>query len=103
MGDLADWRNISIVFLALQAFVIGLPILAAGYFTAKYLGRFRYWLATHFPVWQAATVRGRDYVEQYIRYATIPVITLAALGSAVATAVSLISSPKSRVWRSYRE
>ncbi|NPV08159.1 MAG: hypothetical protein HPY83_09385 [Anaerolineae bacterium] len=102
MGDLAGWRDASIVLLALEFFLVGLPMLAVGYFAVRYLRGFRHWLAINFPVWQVAAVRGRDYVEQYVGYAAAPFVALAALASAIATVASLVSSPRSRVWRSYR-
>ncbi len=103
MGDLSAWRDASLVLLALECFVIGLPIAAAGYFAVKYLRIGQRWLAAHFPIWQAAAVRGRDYVEEYSRYAAVPVVSVASFAAAVRSVTRLGKSTESTGWRSRYE
>ncbi|NLT41788.1 MAG: hypothetical protein GXX93_03875 [Anaerolineae bacterium] len=102
MSDLAAWRDASVILLTLEAFVIGLPFAVVGYFAVKYLRLFRHWLAEHFPVWQAAAVRGRDYVDEYARYATVPVVGAASLAAAARSVTKLGQPRENPNWRSQR-
>ncbi len=103
MGDLAAWRDASLILLALEFFVIGLPLAVAGYFVVKYLRLGQRWLAAHFPIWQAAAVRGRDYVEEYSRYAAVPMMSMASFAAAVRSVTRLGKPTDSAGWRSRYE
>lgn len=102
MSGLAAWRDASVILLALEGFVIGLPFAVAGYYIVKYLRVFHRWLAAHFPIWQAATVRGRDYVDQYAGYVAVPFVSLASFAAAVRSAVRLKESRENPTWRSHQ-
>jgi len=102
LSDLAAWRDASLILLALEFFVIGLPFAAVGYLAVKYLRLFRRWLAAHFPVWQAAAVRGRDFVDHYARYATVPVVGVASAAAALRSVTRLGRAPEYSNWRTQR-
>jgi len=90
--DLPAWRDLSLILLAIESILLGVPLAVAGYYVVRYLRVFRRWLAANFPVWQAELIRGRDMVEKYSRYVATPVISLGAFASWVRTIGSLRQS-----------
>lgn len=90
MDSLASLRDLSLILLALEAFVLCLPVLIAGVFIVRGLGQLRRWLVVHFPLWQQQMRLVRDTVEKYAARAVTPVMVVTATGAAVLTALRLI-------------
>lgn len=92
-ADLAFWRDVSVLVLAVQAFVILVVIAAIGYLMLTGLRRSHSWLRRQFPKWQALSLLARDMTERYSAKVAAPVISLAALASSMAAFARLLSSP----------
>ena len=91
MNNLAFWRDVSLILLVLEAFVLCLPVLIIGVFIVRGLGALRRWLRGQFPTWQAYVFLGHDTVDRYAQVAITPVLAIAAAGSMVASAIRTVS------------
>jgi hypothetical protein len=91
MHGLASWRDVSLVLLALEAFVLCLPLLVIAVLVVRGLRQAHLWLAGHFPIWQSYFVVGRDAVDRYARIAITPLLATAAAFAAIASALRAVS------------
>ena len=85
MPTLAFWRDVSLIVLCLEVFVIGLPFLILGAYLVRGLRLGQGWLARNLPLWQLKAVQVRDAVEHFSTASVAPVMALAAFGAAVAS------------------
>ena len=102
-GELGFWRDISVVLLMLEFFVVGLPVLAVGILMVRLLRQARRWLRASFPAWQAKVLLVHDTVDKYAELAVAPVIAIAAMLAAVAAFIRLLtrllSPTQKQQWR----
>ncbi|MHB0876534.1 MAG: hypothetical protein ACYC5O_10890 [Anaerolineae bacterium] len=85
------WRDLSLILLVLEAFVMALPFLVIGYYMVKGLRFAHAWLAAQFPQWQALAVQGRDLVAQYAAIVASPVIAVAAIIASIAAVLRAVT------------
>jgi hypothetical protein len=98
---LADWRDVSIILLALEAIVIGIIYGAAFYYFWKGVRIARAWLSTKgFPEGQRYTRLMKTYTNQYSKKIVRPVVKAeATVTRATKTVGTLASAPKQRTRR----
>ena len=85
------WRDLSLILLILEAFVLALPFIVIGYYAIKGLRLARAWLASRFPQWQALATQGRDLVAKYAAFIAAPVMAVAALFASIAAVASALA------------
>jgi len=88
---LGFWRDISLVLLMLEFFIVGLPLLAIGILMVRLLRQAKRWLKASFPVWQANVRQVRDAVDRYSELVVVPVVLVAATFSATTTFLRLLT------------
>ncbi len=98
---LADWRDASIILLALEAIVIGIIYGAAFYYFWKGVRVARAWLrTTGFPQGQRYTRLMKSYTDQYSKKIVRPVVKVETTVTRVSkTAGAIASVPKQRTRR----
>jgi len=95
-ADLAFWRDVSVLVLAIQSFVILVVVIGISYFGFRLLRQGHRWLRLQFPLWQGIALTVRDTTERYAAKAAMPVISVAATASAAATVARWFTSPLRR-------
>lgn len=83
MGDLAAWRDVSIILLSLEAFIIALPFVILGYYVVRGLRLARRWLKEQFPIWQSKMVEFHYIIDRSAGKAVAPIVAIASFFAAV--------------------
>jgi len=95
---LADWRDVSLILLFLEAIVIGILYGLFFYYSWKAVRITRGWLSTKgFPEGQRYTRLMKTYTQQYSKKVVRPVVKTEAVFTRTSrTLGTIVSAPKQR-------